>query len=60
MRLIGLKETFSTNGPLMTCIQKILTEGLGVRVDAEFEIERVHRLLAPMRDGDCSKIKARI
>lgn len=46
VRLIGL------NGTLLTCVQKILAEGLGVNVDAEFEIERVHRLLAPMPDPD--------
>lgn len=52
MRLIGLKETFGTNGTMLTCVQKILTEGLGVSVDAEFEIERAHQLPAPMPNPD--------
>lgn len=43
--LVGLKETFGTNGTLLSCVQKIWKEGLGVRADAaEFEIERIHRL----------------
>lgn len=52
VRLVGLKETFGTNGTLLNCVQKILAEGLGVCVDPEFEIERVHRTLAPMPDPD--------
>lgn len=52
MRLIGLKETFGTNVTMLTCVQKILTEGLGVSVDAEFEIERAHQLPATMPDPD--------
>ena len=50
MRLVDLKENFGTNG--LNCIQKILAEGLGICVDPEFEIERVHRTLAPMPDPD--------
>lgn len=50
MRVIGLKETFGTNGTLMGCVKKMLTEGLGLWADAEFKIERAHRLLAPMPD----------
>lgn len=34
VRLIGLKETFWTNGTLLGCVEKILTEGLGLRADA--------------------------
>lgn len=49
-RLIGLKETFGTNGTLLSCVQKIFTEGLGVWADAEFEIG--HRLLAPILDPE--------
>ena len=53
VRLVGLKETFGTNGTLLNCVQKILEEGLGVQAEAEeFEIERVHRLLAPMPDPE--------
>ncbi|KAF1392169.1 hypothetical protein PFLUV_G00049770 [Perca fluviatilis] len=52
VRLIGLKETFGTNGTLLGCFHKILTEGLGLRADAELEIERAHRLLAPMPDPE--------
>lgn len=36
VRLIGLKETFGTNGTSLGCVQKMLTEGLGLRADAEF------------------------
>ncbi len=53
VRLVGLKETFGTNGTLLSCVKKILDEGLGVRADtAEFEIERVHRLLVPVPDPE--------
>ncbi len=45
VRLIGLKET---NGKLLSCVLKILMEGLGVCAEAELEIETVHRLLAPI------------
>lgn len=36
VRLIGLKETFGTNRTLLGCVHKMLTEGLGLRADAEF------------------------
>ena len=53
VRLVGLKETFGTNGTLLSCVEKILEEGLGIRADAtEFEIERAHRQLAPVPDPD--------
>lgn len=52
VRLIGLRETFGTNGTLLSCVQRILREGLGVSADAGFEIERAHRLLSPMPDPD--------
>ncbi|KAF7657199.1 hypothetical protein LDENG_00030590 [Lucifuga dentata] len=52
MRLMGLKETYGTNGTLLSCVQKILTEVLGMNMDEEFEIERVHRSLAPMPNAD--------
>lgn len=52
MRVIGLKETFGTNGTLMGCVQKMLTEGLELWADAEFKIDRAHRLLAPMLDTE--------
>ena len=28
VRLVGLKETFGTNGTLLNCVKKILAEGL--------------------------------
>lgn len=50
VRLLGLKETFGMNGSPLCCVQKILSEGLGVQNGAEFNIERVHRALVPMPD----------
>ena len=42
MRLLGLSE--GTKGDyIKTCINKILSEGLGLVVESEFEIERAHR-----------------
>lgn len=39
VRLVGLKETFGTNGTLLDCVQKVLEDGLGVRAGAaEFEL----------------------
>lgn len=53
VRLVGLKETFGTNGTLLSCVQKILEEGLGIRADAaEFEMERAHRTLTPVPDPE--------
>ena len=40
------------NGTLFNCVQKILTEGLRVHVDPEFETERAHRAPVPMPDPD--------
>ncbi len=51
VRLLSLKETLGTNGTLLSCVQKILTEGIGVCVN-ESEIERAHRPLTPMPDLD--------
>ncbi len=48
VRLGGLRETFGTNRTLSDRVQKILSEGLGVEMDEEFEIERVQRQLTPM------------
>ena len=39
VRLLGFKETFGTNGTLQSCVQKILTKGLGVCVDAELRLK---------------------
>ena len=50
VRLIGLKETFGTNGTFMGCVQKTLIEGLGLRADAEFKIEGAHRHLCRPND----------
>lgn len=38
---------------MLSWVQKILAQGLGVRADAaEFEIERVHQMLTPMLDPE--------
>ena len=52
VRLVGLKETFGTNGTLLDCVRKILAEGLGIEPEGDLEIERVHRQLAPMPNTD--------
>ena len=52
VRLVGLKETFGTNGTLPDCVHKIISEGLGVEMDEEFKIEWVHRQMAPMPNTD--------
>lgn len=50
VRLVGLKETYGTNGTMESCVRRVLSEGLGV--DGEFEVERAHRSLAPLpNDG---------
>lgn len=52
VRLVGLKETYGTNGTMESCVRRVLSEGLGVDVDGEFEVERAHRSLAPLpNDG---------
>lgn len=52
VRLLGLKETYGTNGTMESCVKKMLRDGLGVDVDGEFEIERAHRVLAPIPNED--------
>lgn len=52
VRLVGLKETFGTNGTLLDCVRKIFVEGLGVETGGELEMEKVHRLPAPMPNPD--------
>lgn len=47
VRLVGLKETYGTNGTLEDCVKKVMREGLGIMAEGEFEIERIHRALAP-------------
>lgn len=49
VRLIGL------NGTLLTCVQKILAEGLGVNVDTEFEIRLASKTGAYTRDKTVSE-----
>ncbi|KAF7686212.1 hypothetical protein HF521_015574, partial [Silurus meridionalis] len=44
VRMIGLKEGLEAGG-IVKCVNKILSEGLGINPDGEFEIERAH--LAP-------------
>lgn len=39
--LIGLKEVAEAGG-LIKCVQSIISEGFGIKLDAEFEIERAH------------------
>lgn len=50
VRLIGLKEGAEAGG-LIKCVQSIMSEGFGIELDGEFEIERAHRSLAP-RPGE--------
>ncbi|ROJ57636.1 LINE-1 type transposase domain-containing protein 1 [Anabarilius grahami] len=52
VRLVGLKEKYGTNGTLERCVKKVLSEGLGIDMEGEFEIERAHRILAPMPSED--------
>lgn len=52
VRLLGLKEMFGTNGTLPDCLRKILSEGLGVDLVGEMEIERVHRQLGSVPNPD--------
>ncbi|KAK7899232.1 hypothetical protein WMY93_020085 [Mugilogobius chulae] len=52
VRLVGLRESFGTNGTLLECVRKIFSEGLGVEADGMMEIERVHRQLKPMPNPD--------
>lgn len=52
VRLVGLAETYRTNGTLDECVKKVLSEGLRINPEAEFEIERMHRTLAPMPNED--------
>lgn len=42
VRLLGLSEGIEGDN-IKACINKILSEGLGLDVDSEFEIERAHR-----------------
>ncbi len=51
MRMIGLKEGLEA-GEMIKCVYKILSEGLGIDPDKEFEIERVHHVLIPRTDAD--------
>lgn len=52
MRLVILKQTYGMNAMLPDCVCKILVKGLRLETDGEFEIERVHRQLAPMPNTD--------
>lgn len=52
VRLLGLKETIGTSGTLLDCVQKILSEGLGMPLDEDMVIERVHRQLGPAPNPD--------
>ena len=48
VRILGLKETYGTNSTMEECVKKMLSVGLGVDIEGEFEIERAHRALAPV------------
>ncbi|KAK7881346.1 hypothetical protein WMY93_029755 [Mugilogobius chulae] len=53
VRVIGLKEALGADGTLLSCVQKMLAEGLGINAAApEFEIEHAHRALASLPDPD--------
>ena len=43
VRVIGWRENLGDNN-LASCMQQILTEGLGIDWSEEFEIERIHRV----------------
>ena len=47
VRVLGLKKTYGTNGTMEECVKRMLSVGLGVDVEGEFEIERAHRAMAP-------------
>lgn len=51
VRLLGLTEG-KEGANLKECIEKILSEGLGLDVDSEFEIERAHRSPGSRPDYD--------
>lgn len=51
VRMIGLKEGLEAGG-MIKCVNKIISEGLGIDPDGEFEIERAHRALIPRPDAD--------
>uniref|UniRef100_A0A672SW74 L1 transposable element RRM domain-containing protein n=1 Tax=Sinocyclocheilus grahami TaxID=75366 RepID=A0A672SW74_SINGR len=51
VRMIGLKEGLEAGG-MIKCVYKILSEGLGIDPDEEFEIERAHRAFTPRPDAD--------
>lgn len=55
VRMIGLKEGLEAGG-MIKCVYKILSEilseGLGIDSDGEFEIERAHRAFTPRPDAD--------
>ena len=54
VRLIGLKEGLEAGG-FKKCMQKILTEGLGIEWNGEYEIERIHRVPTIRHDPDPDK-----
>ena len=43
VRLVGLKEDLETNG-LVSCVQELMTEALGIEMDGELEIEKTYRV----------------
>ncbi|CAG5867801.1 unnamed protein product [Menidia menidia] len=51
IRMLGLREG-SEGDDIKACIEKILTEGLKIVIDGEFEVERAHRSPAARRDED--------
>lgn len=47
VRLLGMKETYGTNGTIEGCMKQILSVGLEVDFEGEFKIEQAHQALAP-------------
>lgn len=55
VRLVGLKETIGINGTLLSCVKKILVEGLGVWARGEVSTgggRGFHRGLPPHPESD--------
>lgn len=52
VRLLGLKETYGTNGTMEECVKKMMRDCVCPDVEGEFEIERAHQALAPVPNED--------
>lgn len=58
VRLVGLRETYGTNGTMELCVRNILREGLGVDVDGEFEVESAPDGCSQTRRGPAAQTGA--